>query len=130
MVYCANFPNLKGPRAPSQNCKKNPCSCEIMDQCFRRKCRLKKSLRTTHTTQRLITIALLEPIDLYMIKLKINLLSKERNHLDLLGIHLLHYESQLTVRKLPGHHIVPKKINSRHSDALKKVFSPNYSKME
>ena len=25
MVYHANFPNLKGPRAPSQNCKKNPC---------------------------------------------------------------------------------------------------------
>ena len=24
MVYRANFPNLKGPRAPSQNCKKNP----------------------------------------------------------------------------------------------------------
>ena len=24
-VYRANFPNLKGPRAPSQNCKKNPC---------------------------------------------------------------------------------------------------------
>ena len=24
-VYDANFPNLKGPGAPSQNCKKNPC---------------------------------------------------------------------------------------------------------
>ena len=24
VVYPANFPNLKGPRAPSQNCKKNP----------------------------------------------------------------------------------------------------------
>ena len=23
-VYQANFPNLKGPRAPSQNCQKNP----------------------------------------------------------------------------------------------------------
>ena len=24
MVYRVNFPNLKGPRAPSQNCKKIP----------------------------------------------------------------------------------------------------------
>ena len=24
-VYHATFPNLKGPRAPSRNCKKNPC---------------------------------------------------------------------------------------------------------
>ena len=27
MVYHTNFPNLKGPRAPSQNCKKNPWLC-------------------------------------------------------------------------------------------------------
>ena len=32
VVYRANFPNLKGPRAPSQNCKKNPCTpiCDIL----------------------------------------------------------------------------------------------------
>ena len=26
-IYHANFLNLKGPRVPSKNCKKDPCNC-------------------------------------------------------------------------------------------------------
>ena len=33
-VYHANFPNLKGPRAPSQNCKKNK-TFQILDKNWR-----------------------------------------------------------------------------------------------
>ena len=34
-VYDSNFPNLKGPRAPSQNCQKNPWLGYGADGCFK-----------------------------------------------------------------------------------------------
>ena len=37
-VCCTNFPNLTGPRTPSQNCKKNPCFVIFFNELQHAKC--------------------------------------------------------------------------------------------